>query len=108
MKLAAKKDERNPAKLWRQEAGNKVIGELRAVQRNRLRHDGYASDSAVLDDEVDDAWANSASKPVSDHLIIFPKNKKTKFHEIKLASLECLTTAHSHRSECFWQVHVEF
>lgn len=32
-----------------------MIGELRNVQRSRLRHDGYASDSAVLDDD-DDVW----------------------------------------------------
>ncbi|CAL7950475.1 unnamed protein product [Xylocopa violacea] len=55
LKLAARRDERNPGKLWRQETGNRVIGELRSLQRGRLRHDGYASDSAVLDDE-DDAW----------------------------------------------------
>ncbi|XP_012140415.2 focal adhesion protein tensin isoform X15 [Megachile rotundata] len=61
LKLAARRDERNPGKLWRQETGNRVIGELRSLQRNRLRHDGYASDSAVLDDD-DDTWvANSSS-----------------------------------------------
>nr|XP_034178410.1 tensin-3 isoform X5 [Osmia lignaria] len=61
LKLAARRDERNPGKLWRQETGNRVIGELRSLQRNRLRHDGYASDSAVLDDD-DDGWAvNSTS-----------------------------------------------
>jgi len=56
LKLAARRDERNPGKLWRQETGNRVIGELRSLQRGRLRHDGYASDSAVLDDD-DDTWA---------------------------------------------------
>ncbi|XP_076169278.1 focal adhesion protein tensin isoform X14 [Ptiloglossa arizonensis] len=61
LKLAARRDERNPGKLWRQETGNRVIGELRSLQRGRLRHDGYASDSAVLDDD-DDAWLpNSVS-----------------------------------------------
>ncbi|XP_076762224.1 focal adhesion protein tensin isoform X10 [Xylocopa sonorina] len=60
LKLAARRDERNPGKLWRQETGNRVIGELRSLQRGRLRHDGYASDSAVLDDE-DDAWAISST-----------------------------------------------
>ncbi|XP_060823870.1 tensin-1 isoform X15 [Bombus pascuorum] len=55
LKLAARRDERNPGKLWRQETGNRVIGELRSLQRGRLRHDGYASDSAVLDDD-DDTW----------------------------------------------------
>lgn len=38
-----------------------MLGELKSVQRSRLRHDGYASDSAVLDDE-DDIWTIS---PVS-------------------------------------------
>ncbi|XP_031827806.2 focal adhesion protein tensin isoform X6 [Nomia melanderi] len=56
LKLAARRDERNPGKLWRQETGNRVIGELRSLQRGRLRHDGYASDSAVLDDD-DETWA---------------------------------------------------
>ncbi|XP_076679398.1 focal adhesion protein tensin isoform X12 [Andrena cerasifolii] len=61
LKLAARRDERNPGKLWRQETGNRVIGELRSLQRGRLRHDGYASDSAVLDDD-DDMWTvNSIS-----------------------------------------------
>ncbi|XP_018306952.1 tensin-3 isoform X9 [Mycetomoellerius zeteki] len=61
LKLAARRDERSPGKLWRQETGNRVIGELRSLQRGRLRHDGYASDSAVLDDD-DDGWtANSVS-----------------------------------------------
>ncbi|XP_032683417.1 tensin-3 isoform X4 [Odontomachus brunneus] len=55
LKLAARRDERSPGKLWRQETGNRVIGELRSLQRGRLRHDGYASDSAVLDDD-DDTW----------------------------------------------------
>lgn len=55
LKLAARRDERNPGKLWRQETGNRVIGELRSLQRGRLRHDGYASDSAVLDDD-DETW----------------------------------------------------
>ncbi|XP_018407077.1 PREDICTED: tensin-3 isoform X5 [Cyphomyrmex costatus] len=61
LKLAARRDERSPGKLWRQETGNRVIGELRSLQRGRLRHDGYASDSAVLDDD-DDGWTvNSVS-----------------------------------------------
>ncbi|XP_043514775.1 tensin-3 isoform X11 [Frieseomelitta varia] len=55
LKLAARRDERNPGKLWRQETGNRMIGELRSLQRGRMRHDGYASDSAVLDDD-DDTW----------------------------------------------------
>nr|XP_012229574.1 PREDICTED: tensin-3 isoform X2 [Linepithema humile] len=59
LKLAARRDERNPGKLWRQESGSRVIGELRSLQRGRLRHDGYASDSAVLDDD-DDTWAASS------------------------------------------------
>lgn len=59
LKLAARKDERSPGKLWRQETGNRVIGELRSLQKGRLRHDGYASDSAVLDDD-DDGWAPSS------------------------------------------------
>ncbi|XP_054011767.1 tensin-1 isoform X9 [Hylaeus anthracinus] len=59
LKLAARRDERNPGKLWRQETGNRVIGELRSLQRGRLRHDGYASDSAVLDDD-DDAWMTNS------------------------------------------------
>jgi len=59
LKLAARRDERNPGKLWRQETGSRVIGELRSLQRGRLRHDGYASDSAVLDDD-DDTWAASS------------------------------------------------
>ncbi|XP_051158278.1 tensin isoform X4 [Leptopilina boulardi] len=58
LKLAARKDERNPAKIWRLEAGNRMLGELKTVQRSRLRHDGYASDSAILDDE-DDYWTSS-------------------------------------------------
>ncbi|CAK9812755.1 TNS [Anthophora plagiata] len=60
LKLAARRDERNPGKLWRQETGNRVIGELRSLQRGRLRHDGYASDSAVLDDD-DDTWATNST-----------------------------------------------
>ncbi|XP_017788943.1 PREDICTED: tensin-3 isoform X2 [Habropoda laboriosa] len=60
LKLAARRDERNPGKLWRQETGNRVIGELRSLQRGRLRHDGYASDSAVLDDD-DDTWATNTT-----------------------------------------------
>ncbi|XP_026675230.1 tensin-3 isoform X4 [Ceratina calcarata] len=56
LKLAARRDERSPGKLWRQETGNRVIGELRSLQRGRLRQDGYASDSAVLDDD-DETWA---------------------------------------------------
>ncbi|KAG7188813.1 hypothetical protein KM043_008424 [Ampulex compressa] len=59
LKLAARRDEKSPSKLWRQETGNRVIGELRSLQRGRLRHDGYASDSAVLDDD-DDAWTASS------------------------------------------------
>ncbi|XP_011880846.1 PREDICTED: tensin-3 isoform X7 [Vollenhovia emeryi] len=59
LKLAARRDERSPGKLWRQETGNRVIGELRSLQRGRLRHDGYASDSAVLDDD-DDGWGASS------------------------------------------------
>ncbi|XP_066587705.1 tensin-3 isoform X3 [Prorops nasuta] len=59
LKLAARRDERNPGKLWRQETGNRVIGELRSLQRGRLRQDGYASDSAVLDDD-DDNWTASS------------------------------------------------
>ncbi|XP_050458285.1 tensin-3 isoform X4 [Cataglyphis hispanica] len=59
LKLAARRDERNPGRLWRQETGNRVIGELRSLQRGILRHDGYASDSAVLDDD-DDMWAASS------------------------------------------------
>ncbi|XP_023248314.1 tensin-3, partial [Copidosoma floridanum] len=55
LKLAARRDERSPARLWRQETGNRMIGELRSVQKSRMRHDGYASDSAVLDDRDDDA-----------------------------------------------------
>ncbi|XP_015610038.1 tensin-3 isoform X4 [Cephus cinctus] len=59
LKLAARRDERSPGKQWRQESGNRVIGELRSLQRGRLRHDGYASDSAVLDDD-DDTWTPSS------------------------------------------------
>ncbi|XP_020278246.1 tensin-3 isoform X5 [Pseudomyrmex gracilis] len=59
LKLAARRDERNPSKLWRQETGNRVIGELRSLQKGRLRNDGYASDSAVLDDD-DDTWTPSS------------------------------------------------
>ncbi|XP_006609704.1 tensin-3 [Apis dorsata] len=61
LKLAARRDERNPGKLWRQETGNRVIGELRSLQRGRMRHDGYASDSAVLDDDEDTWLVNSTS-----------------------------------------------
>ncbi|XP_058794302.1 tensin-1 isoform X2 [Phymastichus coffea] len=64
MKLAARRDERSPAKLWRQENGNRMIGELRNVQRSRLRHDGYASDSAVLDDD-DDVWTVNSAQQIS-------------------------------------------
>ncbi|XP_029671168.1 tensin-1 isoform X4 [Formica exsecta] len=60
LKLAARRDERNPGRLWRQETGNRVIGELRSLQRGILRHDGYASDSAVLDDD-DDTWIASST-----------------------------------------------
>ncbi|XP_033209428.1 tensin-3 isoform X6 [Belonocnema kinseyi] len=63
LKLAARRDERNPSRIWRQEAGSRMLGELKSVQRSRLRHDGYASDSAVLDDE-DDIWTIN---PVSGH-----------------------------------------
>jgi len=67
LKLAARRDERSPGKLWRQETGNRVIGELRNLQRGRLRYDGYASDSAVLDDD-DDGWvANSVSGQVRNY-----------------------------------------
>ncbi|XP_023317164.1 tensin-1 isoform X4 [Trichogramma pretiosum] len=61
MKLAQRREERSPARLWRQETGNRMIGELRNVQRSRLRHDGYASDSAVLDDDDDNSssWSHS-------------------------------------------------
>lgn len=70
MKLAARRDERSPGKLWRQETGNRVIGELRSLQRGRLRHDGYASDSAVLDDD-DDTWtAGSISGQVRKKYVI--------------------------------------
>ncbi|XP_034947399.1 tensin-3 isoform X2 [Chelonus insularis] len=51
LKLAARRDEKSPGKLWRQETSNRVIGELRSLQRSRLRQDGYASDSAVLDND---------------------------------------------------------
>lgn len=64
LKLAARRDERNPGKLWRQETGNRVIGELRSLQRGRMRHDGYASDSAVLDDDEDTWLVNSTSGQV--------------------------------------------
>ncbi|XP_011630706.1 tensin-1 isoform X8 [Pogonomyrmex barbatus] len=71
LKLAARRDERSPGKLWRQETGNRVIGELRSLQRGRLRHDGYASDSAVLDDD-DDVWAvNSASGQPSSRAVSY-------------------------------------
>lgn len=66
LKLAARKDEHSPGKIWRQERGNRVIGELRSLQRGRLRHDGYASDSAVIDDD-DDVWMPS---PVATHVIV--------------------------------------
>ncbi|KAK0159239.1 hypothetical protein PV328_010145 [Microctonus aethiopoides] len=66
LKLAARKDEHSPGKIWRQERGNRVIGELRSLQRGRLRHDGYASDSAVIDDD-DDVWMPS---PVATHQIM--------------------------------------
>ncbi|KAK0162533.1 hypothetical protein PV327_006304 [Microctonus hyperodae] len=66
LKLAARKDEHSPGKIWRQERGNRVIGELRSLQRGRLRHDGYASDSAVIDDD-DDVWMPS---PVATHQIV--------------------------------------
>nr|XP_050862648.1 tensin-3 isoform X10 [Vespula vulgaris] len=59
LKLAARRDEKSPKTIWRQETGNRVIGELRSYQRGRLRHDGYASDSAVLDDD-DDTWIPSS------------------------------------------------
>lgn len=69
MKLAARRDERNPGKLWRQETGNRVIGELRSLQRGRMRHDGYASDSAVLDDDEDTWLINSTSGQVKKKII---------------------------------------
>jgi len=75
LKLAARRDERNPGKLWRQETGNRVIGELRSLQRGRLRHDGYASDSAVLDDD-DDTWAGS---PISGQV------RAIRIYEMKVA-----------------------
>ncbi|XP_015176306.1 PREDICTED: tensin-3 isoform X11 [Polistes dominula] len=59
LKLAARRDEKSPKTIWRQETGNRVIGELRSYQRGRLRQDGYASDSAVLDDD-DDTWIPSS------------------------------------------------
>ncbi|XP_046736668.1 tensin-1 isoform X8 [Diprion similis] len=63
LKLAARRDERSPSKQWRQESGNRVIGELRTVQRGRVRQDGYASDSAVLDGD-DDTWTiNYSTQP---------------------------------------------
>ncbi|XP_012541870.2 tensin-3 isoform X11 [Monomorium pharaonis] len=71
LKLAARRDERSPGKLWRQETGNRVIGELRSLQRGRLRYDGYASDSAVLDDD-DDVWtANSVSGQPSSRAVSY-------------------------------------
>lgn len=90
LKLAARRDERNPGKLWRQETGNRVIGELRSLQRGRMRHDGYASDSAVLDDDEDTWLVNSTSGQVKkrEEMIIetalefhFPSNN---FIQIKL------------------------
>lgn len=73
MKLAARKDEQSPGKLWRQESGNRVIGELRSLQRGRLRQDGYASDSAILDDVDDDddddiIWTPDASQVTYQYL----------------------------------------
>ncbi|XP_048508207.1 tensin-3 isoform X3 [Athalia rosae] len=59
LKLAARRDERSPSKQWRQESGNRVIGELRTIQRGRIRQDGYASDSAVLDGDDDNWTVNS-------------------------------------------------
>lgn len=67
LKLAARRDERNPGRLWRQETGNRVIGELRSLQRGRLRHDGYASDSAILDDD-DDVWIMSSASGQVKHI----------------------------------------
>ena len=61
MKLAARRDERSPSKLWRQETGNRMIGELRNAQRFRLRNDGYQSDSAILDDDDDIASPNNST-----------------------------------------------
>ncbi|XP_023290031.1 tensin-3 isoform X6 [Orussus abietinus] len=60
MKLAARRDEKCPIKQWRQESGNRVIGELRSLQKSRLRYDGYASDSAVLDDDDENPWTPSS------------------------------------------------
>ncbi|XP_044020855.1 uncharacterized protein LOC122860879 isoform X3 [Aphidius gifuensis] len=59
LKLAARRDEKSPGRIWRQENGNRVLGELKNLQRNRTRQDGYASDSAVLDDD-DDIWIPSS------------------------------------------------
>lgn len=57
LKLAQRRDERSPARIWRQESGNRLIGELRNVQKSRMRHDGYASDSAVVnEDDDEDFW----------------------------------------------------
>ncbi|XP_011693527.1 PREDICTED: tensin-1 isoform X11 [Wasmannia auropunctata] len=70
LKLAARRDERSPGKLWRQETGNRVIGELRSLQRGRLRYDGYASDSAVLDDD-DDGWAPSSVGQPSSRAVLY-------------------------------------
>ncbi|XP_025986627.1 tensin-3 isoform X12 [Solenopsis invicta] len=70
LKLAARRDERSPGKLWRQETGNRVIGELRSLQRGRLRYDGYASDSAVLDDD-DDGWTSSVSGQPSSRAALY-------------------------------------
>ena len=70
LKLAQRRDERSPVKIWRQETGNRMIGELRNVQRSRLRQDGYASDSAVLDDD-DDIWmVNNSHGQVNDETFI--------------------------------------
>ncbi|XP_063977385.1 tensin-1 isoform X14 [Diachasmimorpha longicaudata] len=66
LKLAARRDERSPGRIWRQETGNRVIGELRSLQRNRVRQDGYASDSAVLDDD-DDIWILNSVTSQSQH-----------------------------------------
>lgn len=82
MKLAARRDERNPGKLWRQETGNRVIGELRSLQRGRMRHDGYASDSAVLDDDEDTWLINSTSGQVKKKSL----KQRSNFSRLKISS----------------------
>lgn len=60
LKLAARRDEKSPGRIWRQENGSRMLGELKSLQRGRVRQDGYASDSAVLDDDDDDIWIPSS------------------------------------------------